>query len=330
MPAAIAELTATDGIAAVPTDPDRPVTATCSDELVTIDGVAVPLAFATTVGELLAGAAVEATSCESITLDAGSHDLVAHGVALALSVDRVVLTDQRVPSPATPSEIAVDVVRNDPRARDVVVDACPTGCWVVFGEGFNDAWSADVNGTPLGPPVLVDGGFNGWLLPPSDTPTTVEFRWTAQRPVTIGLAVSATAALACLLVAVLGARRFLTPLPRPRIVAVRPTPRRRAAISGGVLVIASVLLIGPPWGLVAALVAAVELWLRRSRAFEFAGIAAGCAVAVGAMWVVRNDRPIPNAGWTTSVEHLNGLALFAVIVLAVGAAFAGDADREPM
>ena len=329
LPAAIAELTATDGIDAVPTDADRPVTATCSDDVATIDGVAVPLTFATTVGELLAGAAVEATSCEPTTLDAGTHDLVADGAASPLSVDRVVLTDQRVPVPATPTETGIDVVRNDPRARDVVVDACPAGCWVVLGEGFNDAWTADANGASLGPPALVDGGFNGWLLPPSDDPTTVEFRWTAQRPVTVGLAVSAMAAIACLLVAVLGARRVLAPLPRPRIVAMRPTPRRRAAIPGGVLVVASVLLIDPLWGLVAALVAAVELWLGRSRTFEIAAIAAGCAVAVGAMWVVRNDRPFPNAGWTTSVEHLNGLALFAVIVLAVGAAFAGDADREP-
>jgi arabinofuranan 3-O-arabinosyltransferase len=329
LPAAIAELTATDGIGAVPTDPDRPVTATCSDELVTIDGVGVPLTFATTVGALMAGAAIEATSCEPAELEAGTHDLVSTDVASPLSVDRVVLSDPRVPAPATPSEIGVDVVRNDPRARDVVVDACPAGCWVVLGEGFNDAWSAEVNGTSLGPPVLVDGGFNGWLLPPGDAPTTVEFRWTAQRSVTIGLAVSAIAAIACLLTAVLGARRILAPLPRPRIVTIRPTRPRQAAISGGVLIVASVLLIGPLWGLVAVVVTAVELWLRRSRTFEIAGIAAGCAVAVGAMWVVRSDRPFPNAGWTTSVEHLNGLALFAVIVLAVGAAFARDADGEP-
>ena len=313
----------------MPTDPDRPVAATCSDELVSIDGVGVPLTFASTVGDLLAGAAVEATSCEAVTLDAGTHDLVTTDVASPLSVDRVVLTDPQVPAPAAASDIGVDIVRNDPRARDVVVDPCPTGCWVVLGEGFNDAWTADANGASLGPPALVDGGFNGWLLPPGDAPTAVEFRWTAQRPVTIGLAVSAIAALACLIVAVLGARRLLAPLPRPRVVTVRPTPRRRAVISGGVLVVASVLLISPPWGLVAALVAIVELWLRRSRTFEIAGIAAGCAVALSAMWVVRTDRPFPNAGWTTSVEHLNGLALFAVIALAVGATFARDADREP-
>ncbi len=279
-------------------------------------------------GELVAGAAVEATSCEPAVLDTGSHDLVSVDGELALSVDRVVLADPRVPTGAPPSAVGVEVVRNDPRARDVVVEACPAGCWVVLGEGFNDAWSADANGTSLGAPSLVDGGFNGWLLPPSDVPTTVQFRWTAQQPVTIGLAISAMAALVCLAVVLFASRRTITPLPRPRIVSMRPTERRRAAISGGVLVAAALLLIGPLWALVAALVAVVAIWLRRTRTFEIAGVAAAGAVAISAMWVVRSDRPFPNAGWTTNVEHLNGLALFAVIVLAVGAAFAADADRE--
>jgi arabinofuranan 3-O-arabinosyltransferase len=330
LPAAIAELTATDGIEPVTTDAGREVSAACSDELFTIDGVGVPLSFTTTVGALLAGEAVEATSCTPTTLDVGTHDLVAGGGGSALVLDRVVLTDPDVPAPAPPSDIGVEVVRNDPRARDVIVEACPTGCWIILGEGYNDAWSAEANGAALGSQTLVDGGFNGWLLPPSETPTTVEFRWTAQRPVTIGLAISAVAVLACLAVALLASRRVLTPLPRPRIVTVRPSERRRALIAGGVLSVAAGLLIGPLWALVAAVVAAVAVWLRRPRTFELAGIAAACAVAVNAIWVVRRDRPLADAGWTTNVEHLNGVALFAVIVLAVGAAFAPDADREAL
>ncbi len=58
-------------------------------------------------------------------------------------VDRVVLADSDVPPPATDdSLIAVDVRRNDPRARTVEVAPCPDGCWVVFGEGFNTDWEA--------------------------------------------------------------------------------------------------------------------------------------------------------------------------------------------
>jgi arabinofuranan 3-O-arabinosyltransferase len=328
LPAAISELTGTDGIEPLITDPAREVSATCSDDVITIDGAVVPLTFTTTVGELMSGAAVEASSCAPTTLATGSHDLVASTAGVALSVDRVVLTDARVPAAAPPSNIGVDVVRSDPRARDVTVDACPTGCWIVLGEGFNEAWSAEANGASLGAPTLVDGGFNGWLLAPSDAPTTVEFRWTAQRPVTIGLAISVLAALVCLAVVLLASRRVIEPLPRPRTVMMRPVERRRAVIAGGVLIVAAWLLIGPLWALVATGVAAVGVWRRRPRTFEVAGVAAACAVAFNVIWVVRRDRPLPDAGWTTNVEHLNALALFAVIVLAVGAVFAADADRE--
>lgn len=327
LPAAIAELSATAGIDAVATDPARPVTATCTDELFGVDGAPVALSFATTVGALVAGDAVEATSCEPIVLDAATHDVVEADASSPLSVDRVVLTEAPLPEPAGPSPIGIEVVRNDPRARDVVVDACPTGCWIVLGEGFNEAWSARAGDTTLGPPTLVDGGFNGWLLPPGDTPTSVEFRWTAQRPVTVGLAVSAIAAIACIAVALLGARRSAAPLPRPRLTVPQPLTRRRVTVAGGALVVAAVALIGPLWGAVAAAVAAAAFVLRRPRTFEIAGLAAASAVAVTAAWVLRSERPFPNAGWTTSFEHLNGLAVFAVLVLAVGAAFAPDADR---
>ena len=66
----------------------------------------------------------------------------------------------------------------------------------MFGEGFNTAWEARLDGETLGAPVPVDGGFNGWQLPPSSEPREMTFRWTAQTPVTVGLFVSALAALA--------------------------------------------------------------------------------------------------------------------------------------
>jgi hypothetical protein len=67
---------------------------------------------------------------------------------------------------------------------------------------------------------------------------------------------------------------------------------------------------------------------RRPRTFEIAGLAAALAVSINALWVLRRDRPFPNAGWTASFDHLNGLAVFAVLALAVGAAIAEDAAGE--
>ena len=87
----------------------------------------------------------------------------------------------------------------------------PNGCWIVLGEGYDTEWQATLDGDALGPPISVDGGFNGWLLPPSSEPRTIAFRWTAQTPVTIGLFVSGLAALVCLLIASVGAAGRRTP-----------------------------------------------------------------------------------------------------------------------
>ena len=62
----------------------------------------------------------------------------------------------------------------------------------------------------LGSPQLVDGGFNGWLIPPSEQPLTVELRWTAQAPVAWGLVIGVFSSAMLVLVLALSRR---TPSP---------------------------------------------------------------------------------------------------------------------
>jgi hypothetical protein len=47
---------------------------------------------------------------------------------------------------------------------------------------------------------------------------------------------------------------------------------------------------------------------------------------ISALLIERSRRPFPDAGWTLEFDHLNGLATFAVLSLAVGAMFAPDAE----
>ena len=250
-----------------------------------IDGRPVPVTLQTTVGELLDGAAVTATSCEPSTLGAGTHDLESvRPSTTPLTVDRVVLTDAEVGSPALPGgRIDVELLRNDTRARDVQVAACPDGCWVVLGEGLNEAWSATADGVSLGRPELIDGGFNGWWLPPTNDSTLVEFRWTAQRPVSIALAFSAIAALLCALLALAAPRSRVLPLPASTLARAWPTPsRRRVLAAGTTLVVAATLLVSPAWGVVGLVPAAAALLLRRrwrwsGRVFELTGLALALA-----------------------------------------------------
>ncbi|HSL73479.1 MAG TPA: alpha-(1-_3)-arabinofuranosyltransferase family protein [Ilumatobacteraceae bacterium] len=332
LPAAISELTATVGLEPVVVDRSAPVGGTCVTGAIDVDGAPVPISFDTTVGALLDGEAVDATVCGPLVLGPGSHDLRALRDGLpALVVDRIVLAEPTVPPPA-PADTLVDtrLDRHEPRARDAVVAPCPDGCWIVLGEGLNDAWSATADGTALGSPVLVDGGFNGWWLPPTSEPTTVSFRWTAQAPVTAALAASAAAAVLCLAVALGARRRRLPPLDPPQwALGADPGPAP-SPWAGAVLVVAAGLLIGPIWAVVALgpalLLAVAGRRLAAGRVLEAAGLAAAVTVAVSVMWITRRERPFPDAGWTVAYEHLHGLAVLAVLAVAAGTVFAPDAS----
>ena len=148
----------------------------------------------------------------------------------------------------------VEVRAQGRTSRDVTVDGCPDGCWLVLGEGHHDAWSASTAAGDLGPPQLVDGGFNGWWVPPSDGAVDVAIRWTAQTPLTVAL----------VLTVALGPRvpRAHRRRPAPHRAADVPTrplgPGRgarpdRVAVSwpAAVWVVAAGLLVGPGWALVA-------------------------------------------------------------------------------
>ena len=181
LPAAISELSA--GTRTVlPADLDTG----CRDDLLAIDGTPVPVQVVAPVADLLAGSPVEAVLCEpELALEDGPHELDTTA-GTGLQVDRVVLAGpQATAAPAGGPTIEVTSV--DRTSRTATVDGCREGCWLVLGEGFNDAWRAEAAGQDLGPPQLVDGGFNGWRLPPTERPVEVTMHWTAQRPQTIAL-----------------------------------------------------------------------------------------------------------------------------------------------
>jgi arabinofuranan 3-O-arabinosyltransferase len=216
-----------------------------------------------------------------------------------------------------------------------VVEPCPDGCWIVLGEGYNDAWQASAGGADLGPPQLIDGGFNGWWLPATTTATTVSFHWAAQRAVAVGLIVSIATVIACLaIVATTRLRRdrlYLT----PRLVPLghepsgqeRPGQERHGQDGPGrrwivplALLVAGALLISPVWGVVGGVLGVVAALVPRwANLLGWFGLGLALAVALAVLWIERRDSPIPNAGWTESFDSLNGLAVLAVLCVTVGA-----------
>ena len=252
LPAGISELTAA-GIDVLPVDRAAAVVANCSDEFLVIDGAPLPVSFATTAGALLDGDAIGAEICDApLRLAAGDHTIVSAGRRTAgLTVDHVILRSPNRAVTAAESPL-VTVVKNEPRDREVSV-ACPDGCWLVFGEGYNTAWQARSGGSSLGPPQLVDGGFNGWWLPPDDAVRTIALRWTAQRPVTIGIVFSVLAACACATILLLGRRtRAVAAAHEPTTRGPSPVSATNPLVGPAVLAVLGGVLIAPAWALAAS------------------------------------------------------------------------------
>lgn len=330
LPAAVAEL---DGIV-VPAseEPSLAITADCDAGFLEIDGVGVPISFSTTRRALLDGDAVSATFCTPVELDSGEHQIMATASAVPLQIDRLVFSSVERDDSVAARSPEVTVERDKTQERQVRLSACTRGCWLVLGEGFNPGWTAEIEAGDLGPPTLVDGGFNGWWIAPTDLPTTVVMKWTAQGSVTLGLLWSGAAALLAVLL-VLGAivahdhwRRR-----EGHVVRVRPElagawgPRhglriRRAVVVSGGLIVASAVLVSPGWAVTALVVGALTVasapW--QVRVMELIGLTSACVVAASVVWIERRDAPIPNAGWTFAFEHLNGLAVFAVLAITAG------------
>lgn len=133
--------------------------------------------------------------CGPVALDDGTHRLVVDGDAV---VDAVVLRTGEPPIASDAAE-SVDVVDRTDGARRVVVDA-PGGGWLVGGDGFDERWTATLDGRPLGPPVMVDTQ-TAWRLP-NGSERSVALVYGPAKPFRIAQWITAAAVGACVLIVV--------------------------------------------------------------------------------------------------------------------------------
>ena len=110
------------------------------------------------------------------------------------------------PAAASPS---VTVLHDGRTSMQVRVGTASQAQWLVLGQSHNSGWKATAHpsaggrAVALGPPQLVDGYANGWLIPAALTakgPLVVDLVWTPQRTVDIALGASALALALCLLI----------------------------------------------------------------------------------------------------------------------------------
>jgi arabinofuranan 3-O-arabinosyltransferase len=303
--------------------------------LLSIDGEQLGFSFSVDGRAIIDGSSVFGVPCDGpVALGAGSHVVTAVDGDVVVDVDRVVLAADGLPDdvvgPASPP--VATVVDGDKFRRTVEVTGCSKGCWLVFGEGFSTGWKASVGGRPLGEPELVDGGFNGWWLEPSDSPVEVDVRWTRQRPLDIALALSALGAVVAMALVVIDRRRGAAATVHARSappvleLGNEPIPRRRAIVVAVAWAALAGLLIAPVWVLWGAIAgAAIAVW-RRVRVAELVALATLITVAVLVTVRERRNAPAPNGGWPAVFESWHRLAMFAVVAVAVAAIGATDSD----
>ena len=336
LPVSIRELTAP---AIAPPAPVVPEAGDgCADGLLTIDGSPVGLQLdADQRAALARGDTVRAHTCEPVQLGAGTHRLnAASGLLGGIDVDQVVLDDGV--AAATPAAAPTVTVERTRTTRTATVAACPNGCWLIMGEGFNTGWAASVGGRSLGAPQQIAGGFNGWWLAPSTTPTTVDIEWQAQAPVTYALVLSALAIVGCVVLA-FGRRQHRSGHVAPAAadwVATPPSFDRASwapqpwIVSIGAaaaLVVLTAVLVSPSMAALALLPAAAIVALRRP---VIAGATALVLVAaIGARIIQRQlaERQPANAAWPGLWDKHHGPGLLIVMLL-VAAALLDRADRD--
>ncbi len=331
LPVALREVIA-DGL--VPTAADDTADAsTCDQGFVTLDGTPLPVAFdQSTRDRLDAGESVDVPLCDAtpLRLTNGSHRIESSpGLESGVDVDRISLTDITPRSAAPPPAVTVTRTRT---TRTATVAACPTGCWLIMGEGFNAGWSASIDGGSLGSPTPIAGGFNGWWLAPSDVPTVVHIDWTAQTPVTVALVVSLIAAIGCVVVASWRRKRTIAwhaEPPRLTRTSWNAADRRSAVIAASVLVAFAFLVAGPSTAAIALVPAAVVVATRRPRLAAVGGVLLMAALAARVLQRQIAGRYAANAGWPGLWEKLHRPGMLVIVLLLASALVGGRDDDAP-
>ena len=124
---------------------------------------------------------------QPFALGTGSH--VVTSTSLSPLVDQVILESKG--QIVQPTSLVVTDIQGSTTHKTATLAPCPSGCWLVFGEGHNPGWRATIDETNLGEASIVDGGSHGWWLPPTDKNQQLTLTFTPQRTLNIALLLSA-------------------------------------------------------------------------------------------------------------------------------------------
>ena len=328
LPVSVAEVRIGEG----PTQgPAADIDTGCREDLVFIDGLAVPVRVSGSAADALARRELRVEGCGPAALEPPESVITtAPGSRTGFDIDQLVFEGPRPAAAPTEGAGGVNAVRHNDTAYTVRVPPRDTARWLVLGQSHNQGWHASVDGTDLGPPTVIDGFANGWLLPAGEA-AVVELRWTPQWLVDWALRLSALAVIAAVLIAWRGrpdrpgpARARSEPaspmlrLPWNPGTSVRPAAAATGAAAAAVTALAALSL--PDWhvlALAAGLV--VVLALRHRHLWWLAPMVSALSLGCAALFVLIQQyrfRYPPDFSWPTRFETVHILGVAAILALA--------------
>ena len=326
--------------ATVPAD-DSAFTTGCRDDLVAMNGTPVPVVAAGTVGAALDRAPLDLAACgPELRLAAGRQLLsTTPASATGIAVNSVVLAsaaggtagadtlvDGPAPAPAGPTSTSEQPSR---LTWTTAVTAASQPYWVVLGQSLSPGFRATTaSGVDLGPPTLINGYANGWLIDPATVGAdqTITITWAPQRLVWFGLAASALGVLVCI---------ALLCWPRRQRSRVDPVPTDPVGIAplgvdgpvpttavGAVLVLGTAavswLIAGPFVAVGMAAVAALAAFVPRGQVVvRIVGIGMWAAAAGFVILKELRNQYVIDFNWMNQFEITHAWTLAAVICLAL-------------
>ena len=250
-------------------------------------------------------------------LGAGSHQLrTAKGWDTAIDIDRIAIGDL---DPVDSPQIEVTSYKVTETKYMAELQPSLRPVLLSFNQSINSGWTARINGIDLGAPVVINGYANGWIVPASELPQTVEISWTPQSRVDRAIWISSLAFILCMILALRRARPLLL---------TKHSYRRRAIL----FVTCAALLIFGGVGAVVGIVAALSIARIRSRRLLTMFLVTAMMGVIWAFTLYKQLRyRIPaSMDWPshfTALAPVTWAAVAAICVLAVS--LGDDPETDP-
>ena len=290
----------------------------CTDDLIVVDGQPFPLRIdETDAAEARRGAAVELEACRPAPLAGGRHEIVG-----GRGVDRIVIAGSD--TARTSGDAAEVVVSRGGSSHDVRIDGCIGGCWLIFGEGYSDGWSASSDDATIGRHLPISGGANGWWVEPTNAGAAlIHLQWSGQRPVTAA-GVASLIVVVGLIAVVLVPRRWRINTRRASASVVATSVHERndivSILLGTLATLAvAVVTVGPAWAIPTIVVATSAVILRRRELVAWAGALAVTGIMGLLCLRMVTHRRVPDFAWPLQFERLHRPLLFAIVLVTVAA-----------